>query len=190
MGKLLKFTFTTYLLAAVLYTGYQCLLQPVLSLVFPSPLPLERDILTASDGDTNLTYPPTHLSNLKAANALDTNEKLANRPPKYGVQDTNWGLDQMEWHPTTHSLAHYAPQIPEAQRLALDARSSPMAEDFFLSKAFGEALQPSKVVPYYYKASQEPLAEDITITTLVTSNRFKVFAALVERYQGRLRTPS
>jgi len=57
-------------------------------------------------------------------------------------------------------------------------------EDYFLSKAFGESLQPSKVIPYYYRATNEIPKEDITITTLVTSDRFKVLAALVQKYRG------
>jgi hypothetical protein len=183
--KLLRFGFTVYLLSAVCYTGFQCLVKPAWNLVFP---PDEAPFASVASNDNATIARNTHATTNAAtpkSTALDHNEKMANRPPKYGVQDTNWGMDQMDWHPVTHALAHHAPQIPEAQRLALDAKSTPMAEDFFLSKAFGEALQPSKVVPYYYKASQEPIGEDITITTLVTSNRFKVFATLVERYQGQ-----
>ncbi|CAG8434210.1 1753_t:CDS:2 [Ambispora gerdemannii] len=57
-------------------------------------------------------------------------------------------------------------------------------EEFFLSKVFSEALQPSQVIPYYYRAETNFKAEDITITTLVTSNRFTVFNRLVTTYQG------
>ena len=110
------------------------------------------------------------------------------RPPKYGVEGTNWGQDKLNWHAPVDPLAHHpSSSLDDSSSIAhnnLDRKSTPMAEDFFLSKAFGESLQPSKVVPYYFKASAEPAKEDITITTLVTSNRFKVFAALVERYQG------
>ena len=57
-------------------------------------------------------------------------------------------------------------------------------ESLFMSKAFSTSLTPSEIIPYYYRASIEPEAEDITITTLITSNRFHVFAGLVDRYQG------
>jgi hypothetical protein len=69
-----------------------------------------------------------------------------------------------------------------------------MSEDLFLSKAFAQSMHPSKIVPFFYRASGEFDKEDITLTTLVTSDRFKVFAQLVENYQGeffsieRLRT--
>ncbi|KDQ08516.1 glycosyltransferase family 49 protein [Botryobasidium botryosum FD-172 SS1] len=59
-----------------------------------------------------------------------------------------------------------------------------MSEDLFISSAFAESMQPSRIVPFYYRASNTFDKEDITITTLVTSNRFKVFSELVQRYQG------
>ncbi|KAK0212512.1 glycosyltransferase family 49 protein [Desarmillaria ectypa] len=59
-----------------------------------------------------------------------------------------------------------------------------MDEDFFLSKAFSSSLHPSKIVPFFYRASGHFDREDITITTIITSNRFHVFARLVERYRG------
>lgn len=59
-----------------------------------------------------------------------------------------------------------------------------MDEQLFLSKAFGVAMGPSRIIPFYYKATSEVDQEDITITTLITSNRFSVFARLVEHYQG------
>jgi hypothetical protein len=59
-----------------------------------------------------------------------------------------------------------------------------MSEDLFLSKAFAQSMRPSKIIPFFYRAFGEFDKEDITLTTLVTSNRFKVFARLVENYQG------
>lgn len=109
-------------------------------------------------------------------------ESIMQRPD--GVE---WLVDQLNWHPSHDKLAHVTPMSSSAAaKLHPDVhrRPTPMAEDFFLSKAFGESLQPSKVIPYFYRASTEFAADDITITTLVTSNRFTVLAALVERYQG------
>lgn len=59
-----------------------------------------------------------------------------------------------------------------------------MHEATFLSKAFAHALHPTEFIPFYYKATGDVDPDDVTITTLVTSNRFKVFKELVERYQG------
>ncbi|KAJ7594975.1 glycosyl-transferase for dystroglycan-domain-containing protein [Mycena floridula] len=60
----------------------------------------------------------------------------------------------------------------------------PLQEELFLSKLFGNSFHPTKIIPFFYRATGTFDQEDITITTLVTSNRFKVFANLVERYQG------
>ncbi|KIY50287.1 glycosyltransferase family 49 protein, partial [Fistulina hepatica ATCC 64428] len=54
----------------------------------------------------------------------------------------------------------------------------------FLSKAFSTSMRPSKIHPYYYRATDLVDKEDITITTLITSNRFPAFSRLVARYQG------
>ncbi len=62
--------------------------------------------------------------------------------------------------------------------------SVPLREETFLSKAFSLAMHPTKIIPFYYKASGPISEDDVTITTLVTSNRFKVLKQLVERYQG------
>lgn len=59
-----------------------------------------------------------------------------------------------------------------------------LQESVFLSRAFSEAMKPSKIIPFYYRASRSFRREDITIATLVTSNRFEVLVGLVQRYQG------
>jgi len=59
-----------------------------------------------------------------------------------------------------------------------------MDEDLFLSKAFSSSLRPSKIIPYFLRARETPSPLGITITTLITRNRLKVFTRLVEQYQG------
>lgn len=71
------------------------------------------------------------------------------------------------------------------RRLEMDhATRTPVQEATLLSKAFAGALHPTRIIPYYYRASSAVDADDVTITTLVTRNRFKVFRQLVERYRG------
>ena len=53
-----------------------------------------------------------------------------------------------------------------------------------VSKAFSSSMRPSNVFPYFYRASGSFNRDDITVTTLITSNRFEVFARLVEKYRG------
>ncbi|KDR75725.1 hypothetical protein GALMADRAFT_68789 [Galerina marginata CBS 339.88] len=57
-------------------------------------------------------------------------------------------------------------------------------ERALLSKAFSNSMRPSNVRPYFYRASGAFDADEITITTLITSNRFEVFSRLVEKYRG------
>ncbi|OJT14329.1 Beta-1,4-glucuronyltransferase 1 [Trametes pubescens] len=57
-------------------------------------------------------------------------------------------------------------------------------EETLLSKAFSDAMHPTRIIPFYFKAAGAADADDVTITTLVTSNRFRVFKQLVERYRG------
>ncbi|KAI0826101.1 glycosyl-transferase for dystroglycan-domain-containing protein [Irpex lacteus] len=57
-------------------------------------------------------------------------------------------------------------------------------EGIFLSKAFAQSMHPTKIIPFFYKATSPVDENDVTITTLVTSNRYKVLRQLVDRYQG------
>jgi hypothetical protein len=59
-----------------------------------------------------------------------------------------------------------------------------MSESLFLSKAFAGSMHPMKIFPYFYKASETFDEDDITITTLVTPNRFEVLRKLASRYEG------
>lgn len=59
-----------------------------------------------------------------------------------------------------------------------------MDQDLFLSKAFSNSMRPSKIIPYFYRATGDFDRDDVTITTLITSNRFQVFSRLVEKYEG------
>ncbi|TFY50703.1 hypothetical protein EVJ58_g10927 [Rhodofomes roseus] len=70
-------------------------------------------------------------------------------------------------------------------RLGMDhATSTPVQEATLLSKAFSGALHPTRIIPFYYRSTGLVDPDDVTITTLVTRNRFKVFRQLVERYRG------
>lgn len=109
----------------------------------------------------------------------------------HGFEGVDWDKDQMVWHHPLSDLAHSGPRADEAALAAYGSTPGEhraLSEDEFLSLSFGSSLQPSKVIPYYYRASDPDRVdfnkEDITITTLVTSNRFTVFERLVERYQG------
>jgi hypothetical protein len=59
-----------------------------------------------------------------------------------------------------------------------------MSELSFLSKAFSGSMHPMRIFPYFYKASETFEDDDVTITTLVTPNRFEVLRKLASRYEG------
>ena len=77
----------------------------------------------------------------------------------------------------------YWPAAPKGEH-DLRSNGAAMRESFFLSKAFSQSMQPCKIIPFYYKGSATFEDDDITITTLVTFNRFKVFGELAKRYNG------
>jgi len=217
--RLVKSAFTLYLLCAVVYTAFSFLVKPAINAVSGSSQELQEELLSdAQRLDHNETLSLDDVSlNLngdegdmlwgkaesKKAHGSSTSShdrhaaiaaaqaKLSISKAKVGVEGTNWGVNKLNWHAPSDPLAHSSNKpLDAAAAQHLDRKPTPMAEDFFLSKAFGETLQPSKVIPYYYKASANHAEEDITITTLVTSNRFKVLAALVERYQGMYSIPA
>ncbi|OAD79905.1 glycosyltransferase family 49 protein, partial [Phycomyces blakesleeanus NRRL 1555(-)] len=60
-----------------------------------------------------------------------------------------------------------------------------MPEELMLGKVFSDAMGPSKVIPYYFKAEETNIdSEEVTIATLVTQNRFKVLGRLASHYKG------
>ncbi|KAG0344791.1 hypothetical protein BG004_004175 [Podila humilis] len=78
----------------------------------------------------------------------------------------------------------YSSQKMVIQRPGLVNNRQQVDEDFYLSKVYSTAMQPSKVIPYYFKAEGPFDKEEVTITTLITENRFGVFKKLVRNYRG------
>lgn len=66
----------------------------------------------------------------------------------------------------------------------LGGQNHSIPEDLVLSKVFSDAMGPSKVIPYYFRASEIFDQEDVTIATLVTHNRFPVLSRLATKYKG------
>jgi hypothetical protein len=89
-----------------------------------------------------------------------------------------WGDDTLLWAPSRAALHRQSRQS-----------GHPTTESLFLFKAFDHSMQPSRVIPFYFRAAgvggQSGFSkEDITILTIVTSNRFSVLGLLAQRYQG------
>ncbi|CAO3652862.1 unnamed protein product [Cunninghamella echinulata] len=59
-----------------------------------------------------------------------------------------------------------------------------ISESLLMSKIFSDAMGPSDLKPYYFKAKKPVNPKDITLCTLVTRNRFPVLSRLATHYQG------
>jgi hypothetical protein len=74
----------------------------------------------------------------------------------------------------------------DSHQTLLSGSGLSLSSELFLSKAFDTALKPTKIVPYYYRAMHEHEHDDVTVTTIVTSNRFDALRRLVEQYEGKI----
>ncbi|KAF9386017.1 hypothetical protein CPB97_004206 [Podila verticillata] len=77
---------------------------------------------------------------------------------------------------------HYSPQIMKWKTPGHAEHE--IEEDAVLHKVFANTMQPSKILPYYFKAVREFDPEAVTITTLITFDRYPIFSKLVTNYQG------
>lgn len=138
------------------------------------------DILKQSSTDVDMSSSPAvaiaeRVTRSSALNVVDlvTPATIPNR-----LASAEWGrIASVKWNKGSLTW-----------RTSNDREGSPtMSEDLFLSKAFGTALQPSKIIPYYYRARTAAEARDITISTIVTGDRFNVLDQLSHRYKGTIR---
>jgi len=94
-----------------------------------------------------------------------------------GPGKLRWAEEPVCWRPSPNFFFKTSPRMPLS-----------MTEELFLNKAFSQSLQPTNIVPFYYRSSKssekQPSYEDISIATLVTSSRFMVLAKLARKYQG------
>eukprot|EP00158_Paraphelidium_tribonemae_P002893 Partr_v1_DN25762_c0_g1_i2_m74700 putative Inherit from opiNOG: Glycosyltransferase-like len=59
-----------------------------------------------------------------------------------------------------------------------------VTDSMLYSKMFQYALQPTRVVPYFFRMSSRVRKDDITISTIITMERLSVFNNLVIKYKG------
>lgn len=154
-----------YVSIAVLYTTNYFIVSPLRTV---TSILLNRSHLSVS------LFPPWSLFSFFYENASNSTAQtqIVSIPPKYslGTSTENFVYWKSSDIVLKHGLGHTGPIA--------------MNEDLLLSKTFSTSMRPSKIVPFFYRATGAFDSEDITITTLITSNRFKIFAQLVERYQG------
>lgn len=163
--KLSQLLVLFYVTIAVLYTTHYLLLSPILDVFFPS---LSLLSVPAWLGSSHL-----------AAVTIGEGENLAQHP--VDASGALWPVDV-----SAANSPLYFPSTALAQELGMaNAARTPINEATFLAKAFASALHPTRIIPFYYRSTGLVEDDDVTITTLVTANRFKVFKELVERYQGQ-----
>lgn len=161
--QVFRFSFVFYVAIAVLYTTNFLLVSPMRSgismlLNHPiSPQSLWSSVYLNSG------------KNRAEETRIDA-PRIYNLNPKF----FHFSGGNIEWSSSDFALKH---GLGSPEPVLMD-------EELFLSKAFSNSMRPSKTIPYFYRASGNFDQDDITITTLVTSNRFNAFSRLVERYQG------
>lgn len=164
--RFLQFCFLTYVVISVLYTTHYLFFSRLTEVLLPS--------LRLIPGSTWTT----HAGPDRSTQYEETETAMASLP--VDLSDALWPADL-----SASDSPLYFSSSALAQELGMDnAARTPIREATFLSKAFAGAMHPTRIIPFYYRASGTVDEGDVTITTLVTANRFKVFRQLVERYQG------
>lgn len=88
------------------------------------------------------------------------------------------------WVSNSVSVSHLIRIVSSRIRSATPPRSPHANESTALSHALSRAMQPSRTVPFLYRGVLEFDQDELTITTLVTVNRFAALARLVANYPG------
>jgi hypothetical protein len=207
--RVLKMGFSFYLLCSLIYTTFDIVLKPSFNFltnpqsqdsqfskpnIIPISPKIEEDLylgnrkvseevpqsLPSIDTDWKPLRAlkdriPSSYSGIAVENSISKASQDDSLASSHNSASIGSALPQISWHDQTFPWS-----------TSLESSSLQISEDFFNSKVFGESLGPSKIIPYYYRATEILDGEDITIVTLVTIDRFKVLAALVENYQGRV----
>lgn len=131
-----------------------------------------------------VAFLPTHASLRVGVDLLSNpswkSSELKSDTPSHsnvGPGKLRWVDEPIYWRPSPNFFFRTSPRRPVS-----------MTEGLFMNKAFSQSLQPTNIVPFYYRSSKssekQPPYEDISIATLVTRNRFVVLTKLARKYQG------
>ncbi len=176
--KLLQLGCLAYAVVALTYTTNYLLVSPVssfLSRFLAAPR-------TASVAERKI------ISNVQARVDLVTQAWQASHVRHMDNADSDtpalpWSFSSAESSLYLNDLNSNIDALLQKQRES-QALPTSIQEGIFLSKAFAQSMHPTKIIPFFYKATSPVDENDVTITTLVTSNRYKVLRQLVDRYQG------
>lgn len=181
ISRLLRYSLTVLIAVSVTYTTCHLLLLPYFlrsqaGLTDVGFATAQQSV--ASLADEKIGTAGENISGATTATpgflVVDQEPEQRTRWNEYGrVRDVEWGRDTINWNTSTDGFQSSAGHGTYS-----------MPVDYYLSKAFSNSLQPSKTMPFFYRGKEKPQAKDITITTLVTSDRFHILAELAEQYQG------
>ncbi|KAF8967939.1 glycosyl-transferase for dystroglycan-domain-containing protein [Flammula alnicola] len=162
---ILQFIAFVFVSVSVVYTTNLLLFSPLSSLVsaFLDFLVSRPSLSTSAKGvHSNAEQYRLNAATQSAFTLLPENSWKTHSAPTFQWTSSEFTLQ--------HGLGH-------PQAISVDGHK-------LLSKGFASSMRPSNIMPYFYRAKGSFDADDVTITTLITSNRFKVFARLVEKYRG------
>ena len=173
--KSLQYLLAVYTAAAVIFTSWVYVLTPAFHLLRPESRPSQS---TPRAEITRVS------SNIKQSLSLlqDHGRPLPALEVSVPLDDNFWAN---AW-PYGYASSEIV-QIPRSRVTSgkiTRVEGYDIRQETLLSKAFSDAIHPTRIIPFYFKASSTVEPDDVTITTLVTSNRFRVFRQLVEHYRG------
>lgn len=171
--RILQYCATIYLLTAVIFTTWLYVLSPVLSVINVGRASGSESLQTSASHHGHARLPSVLL-----ADPFEVNLDLDRAVP---LDDNHWAET---WPPGYASSEMIDIPRSSGSRSATIVSGYAVREETLLSKAFSDAIHPTRIIPFYFKATGPVDLDDVTITTLVTNNRFRVFKQLVERYRG------
>ena len=163
LAKLAQLAFSVYLLVALFYTTNYVIVSPVSRLFY--------SVLGSRSVDATQVVSGTRSSSLARFDLVAHARQISSARHDSGGQSSPNSLWTFS---TSDNLIYWHDSDNE----------NPILEETLLSKAFAQAMHPTRIIPFFYKSTGAVSKDDVTITTLVTSNRYKVLKQLVEQYKG------
>lgn len=185
--RLLHASVVLYVVVSVVYTSvtlFYCSQTGLAALRLSDLLDRTRDLSwSILDHRRTVGHGRTHATSDPYADAFD---EILHVPSFENMLPSN---SMLHW-PVSGVPSSSNGYIRDLNRKAfsLDATSVALSESLFLSKAFSSSMQPMKITPFFYKGYQTFDDDDVTVTTLVTTNRLQVLEKLAARYQGACHT--
>lgn len=171
LAKILQLAFVAYLVVALFYTTNYVIVSPVSRLVFSL-------FGSRSSSSGTVSSAAGRQQPLARVDLIAQARQVASSARELGPNNDAVSAIEPSWtFSTQDNLIYWEHSHASHDQL-------PIREETFLSKAFSQSMHPTRIIPFYYKATGIVDENDVTITTLVTSNRYKVLKQLVERYKG------